>query len=102
MRRCILLILLLAALPLGAQPLRVAFVGDPQVDDETELGYARRSVYAELQARKDIDLAIFLGDMVNDDVSLLVAFVWISDQLAPSATVNHRVEKLIARMVEKI
>ncbi len=81
MRRCILLMLLLAALPLGAQPLRVAFVGDPQVDDETELGYARRSVYAELRARKDIDLAIFLGDMVNDDVSLLVPTRAILDSL---------------------
>ena len=43
-----------------------------------------------------------LCDAVAADVSLLVAFVWISDQLAPSATVNHRVEKLIARMAEKI
>lgn len=28
--------------------LRVALVGDPQVDDSTEMGYARRSVYREL------------------------------------------------------
>ena len=67
---CLLLALLLV-LPLGARRLRVAFVGDPQVDNEKELGYARRSVYRELRERSDIDLAIFLGDLVNDDVALL-------------------------------
>lgn len=67
---CLLLALLLV-LPLGARRLRVAFVGDPQVDNEKELAYARRSVYKELRERKDLDLAIFLGDLVNDDVALL-------------------------------
>jgi predicted phosphodiesterase len=62
---------LLLALPLGAKRLRVAFVGDPQVDNEKELGYARRSIYKELRERKDLDLAIFLGDLVNDDVAFL-------------------------------
>lgn len=58
-------------LNLGAKPLRVAFVGDPQVNDSTELGYARRSIYRELQGRRDLDLVIILGDLVNDDVRLL-------------------------------
>lgn len=62
---------LLLVLPLGAKRLRVAFVGDPQVDNEKELGYARRSIYKELRERKDLDLAIFLGDLVNDDVAFL-------------------------------
>ena len=59
------------ALPLQAQPLRVAFVGDPQVDSEMDLSYARKTVYAELRDRKDMDLAIFLGDVVNDRMDLL-------------------------------
>jgi len=71
MKHTLCLLLTLLALPLWARPLRVAFVGDPQVDNETELGYARRSVYRELRERSDIDFAIFLGDLVNDDVSLL-------------------------------
>ncbi len=57
--------------PASAQKLRVAFVGDPQVDSETELSYARRSIYRELRERKDIDLAVFLGDLVNDKPELL-------------------------------
>ena len=65
------LLLLAAAFPLQAQRLRVAFVGDPQVDNETELAYARRSVYRELRERKDLDLTVFLGDLANDDVNLL-------------------------------
>ena len=72
MKRVLCILLLIAlALPLGAKRLRVAFVGDPQVDNETELSYARRSVYRELRERTDVDLAIFLGDLVNDDVALL-------------------------------
>lgn len=51
--------------------LKVAFVGDPQVNDSTELQYARKSVYRELRERKDIDLAIFLGDIVNDSMEML-------------------------------
>ena len=50
---------------------RVAFVGDPQVDNETELTYARESIYSELRERSDIGLAVFLGDLVNDDVRFL-------------------------------
>ena len=53
------------------KPLKVAFVGDPQVNDSTEMRYARESVYSELAGRKDIDLGIFLGDLVNDNTSLL-------------------------------
>lgn len=40
--------------------LRVALVGDPQVDDSTEMGYARRSVYRDLYGRRDLDMCIFL------------------------------------------
>ncbi|MGN0188594.1 MAG: hypothetical protein ACI395_03685, partial [Candidatus Cryptobacteroides sp.] len=61
------------SLPSPARGLRVAFVGDPQVDDSLELGFARRSIYRELMQRKDIDLAVFLGDLANDDTSMLPA-----------------------------
>lgn len=50
---------------------RVAFIGDPQVDNEQELSYARASIYQELKQRKDIDLVVVLGDLVNDNPSLL-------------------------------
>ena len=50
---------------------RVAFVGDPQVDNPVELEYARKSVYKELQERKDLDLVVILGDLVNENVSLI-------------------------------
>lgn len=61
--------------------LRVALVGDPQVDDSTEMGYARRSVYRELRGRRDLDMCIFLGDMVNDNMSLLPESVGVIDSL---------------------
>ena len=61
--------------------LRVALVGDPQVDDSTEMGYARRSVYRELQGRRDLDMCIFLGDLVNDNMSLLPESVGVVDSL---------------------
>lgn len=61
--------------------LRVALVGDPQVDDSTEMGYARRSVYRELRVRRDLDMCIFLGDLVNDNMSLLPESVGVVDSL---------------------
>lgn len=61
--------------------LRVALVGDPQVNDSTEMGYARRSVYRELRGRRDLDMCIFLGDLVNDNMSLLPESVGVVDSL---------------------
>lgn len=61
--------------------LRVALVGDSQVDDSTEMGYARRSVYRELRGRRDLDMCIFLGDLVNDNMSLLPESVGVIDSL---------------------
>ena len=61
--------------------LRVALVGDPQVDDSTEMGYARRSVYRELRGRRDLAMCIFLGDLVNDNMSLLPESVGVVDSL---------------------
>lgn len=61
--------------------LRVAFIGDPQVDNETEMGYAGKSVYKDLANRKDIDIAVFLGDLVNDNMTLLPESVRVIDSL---------------------
>lgn len=61
--------------------LRVAFIGDPQVDNETEMGYAGKSVYKDLASRKDIDIAVFLGDLVNDNMTLLPESVRVIDSL---------------------
>ena len=61
--------------------LRVALVGDPQVDDQAEMGYARRSVYRELRGLRDLDMCIFLGDLVNDNMSLLPESVGVVDSL---------------------
>ncbi len=61
--------------------LRVAFVGDPQVDDATQLGYARASIYRELRERKDLDLVILLGDLVNDKMEYLAPTVASLDSL---------------------
>lgn len=61
--------------------LRVALVGDPQVDDSTEMGYARRSVYRELRGRRDLDMCVFLGDLVNDNMTLLPESVGVIDSL---------------------
>ena len=65
----------------GGRVLRVALVGDPQVDDSTEMGYAQRSVYRELRVRHDLDMCIFLGDLVNDNMSLLPESVGVVDSL---------------------
>ncbi|MBQ1210116.1 MAG: metallophosphoesterase [Bacteroidales bacterium] len=63
---------LLLAIPQGfAGNFRVAFVGDPQVDNEEELRYAQKSIYKELRERKDLDMVIILGDVVNDNTEWL-------------------------------
>ena len=59
----------------------VALVGDPQVDNPVEMGYARRSIYRDLRGRRDLDLCIFLGDLVNDNMSLLPESLSVIDSL---------------------
>ena len=61
--------------------LRVALVGDPQVDNPVEMGYARRSIYRDLRGRRDLDMCIFLGDLVNDNMSLLPESLGVIDSL---------------------
>lgn len=61
--------------------LRVALVGDPQVDNPVEMRYARRSIYRDLRGRRDLDLCIFLGDLVNDNMSLLPESLGVIDSL---------------------
>lgn len=43
-----------------------------------------------------------LFEVIPADQSLLLGFVWISDELAPSALVNNRIEKLLKRIGEKL
>ncbi len=62
---------LVAAPSSYSRPLRVAFVGDPQADGMRQLEYCRKTIYKELRERKDLDLVIVLGDLVNDQVDLL-------------------------------
>ena len=59
----------------------MAFVGDPQVDNATQLGYARTGVLNELRGRGDLDLVIFLGDLVNDKMELLAPMTESLDSL---------------------
>lgn len=66
---------------LPARNLRVAIVGDPQVDNETELNYARRSIYKELRERSDLDMVLILGDLVNDKTALFVPTIASLDSL---------------------
>jgi len=65
------LFLFSASVCAGRGRLRVAFVGDPQVDNEVELDYARRSVFRELRERRDLDLVVVLGDLVNENAALM-------------------------------
>ncbi|MEG2061561.1 MAG: calcineurin-like phosphoesterase C-terminal domain-containing protein [Alistipes sp.] len=50
---------------------RVAVVGDIQVDNEEQLGFAQRSILSELSSRTDLDFLIHMGDLVNDKPELL-------------------------------
>ncbi len=43
-----------------------------------------------------------LCEAMPADECLLLAFVWLSDELAPSSTVSDRVGKLISRITEKL
>ncbi len=49
---------------------RVLVFGDPQPDDRRELGYFERDILSEL-AETDAAFGFSLGDLVNDDLSLL-------------------------------
>ena len=62
--------------------LRVAFVGDPQADESGQVVYNQRSIFRELHTRKDLDLVIVMGDIVNDDVSLLDPSIESLDSLS--------------------
>ena len=62
--------------------LRVAFVGDPQADGSGQVVYNQRSIFKELRTRKDLDLVIVLGDIVNDDVKLLDPSIASLDSLS--------------------
>ena len=43
-----------------------------------------------------------LYDVLANQQQLLLAFVWIADELMPSATVADRIQKLVKRITERI
>ncbi|ERJ58835.1 calcineurin-like phosphoesterase C-terminal domain-containing protein [Sphingobacterium paucimobilis] len=70
----------------------IGAIGDVQVDNEEELGYASRSVLQELAQRQDLAFNIFLGDLVNDNMPLLPKLKNALEKIAtPSWTLvgNH-------------
>ena len=71
---------------------RIGAIGDIQMKDHQEINYANQSVIAELMERHDIDFNIFLGDQINETLSLLPTVNKMIDALPmPSWTVlgNH-------------
>jgi ribonuclease P protein component len=43
-----------------------------------------------------------LSGKVTDSASLLLAFIWVADELAPTSKVEDRVVRLLTRISEKI
>lgn len=64
-------------------PTRFSFgiIGDVQVDNTIELGYAIRTLFTELQQPKPWSFALFMGDLVNDDPNLFPYMVAQLEQL---------------------
>lgn len=56
-------------------------IGDVQVDNTVELGYAVRSLFTELQHPKPWSFALFMGDLVNDNTDLFPPMVNQLDRL---------------------
>ncbi|MDR2626533.1 MAG: calcineurin-like phosphoesterase C-terminal domain-containing protein, partial [Dysgonamonadaceae bacterium] len=74
------------------QTFRVAVIGDVQVGDFHEIDYANQTLMPELIDLKEIDFALFLGDLVNNDPSLFPYVKEMTEQLPyPSRFVfgNH-------------
>lgn len=49
----------------------IAAIGDVQVSDQEEFGFAAKSIFSELIERKDIDFNLVLGDLVNNNMEIL-------------------------------
>lgn len=43
-----------------------------------------------------------LWDAIPSEESLLIGFIWVSDELSPSDIVTERIKKLLTRIGEKI
>lgn len=52
--------------------LKVAIVGDVQVKNMDELYYAQTTIFSELADNKAIDFAVFMGDLSNDNDTILL------------------------------
>lgn len=53
-----------------ASKFAIGAIGDIQMKDYQEINYANQSILSELMLRKDIDFNIFLGDQINENISL--------------------------------
>ena len=51
---------------------RVDVIGDVQVNDMDELHYAQQTVFSELMQNGDKDFTLFMGDLSNDNDSMLL------------------------------
>ncbi len=77
---------------------KIGAIGDVQVSNIQEIGYANSTIMSELIFRTDIDFNIFLGDLVNDNIEDLPLFKQTLERLpAKSWTVagNHDRDKSI-------
>ena len=75
-----------------AKQFRLNVIGDVQVGDSQELDYALRTLWPELLREEPGTVNLFLGDMVNDNLSLLPVLKTLMQQLpGPSWTLvgNH-------------
>jgi len=71
---------------------RIGAIGDIQVGDTDEMNYAGKTIFQELAGRRDIAFHLILGDLVNDQMSLLPLFKDMLNALpSPSWTLvgNH-------------
>ncbi len=74
---------------------RFAIIGDPQVDNEQQFTYAQMSM-SEIASRKDLDGAIIMGDLVNDNIEDLPQFSsLIKEMPQPTWSIigNHDITK---------
>ena len=78
----------------------VGAIGDVQVSDRQEIGYANNTVMDELANRTDLKFNLFLGDLVNDNVEDLFLFRQMLEALpVDSWTIagNHDRDEVIGK-----
>ena len=69
---------LIRGLDRGEGPIRTAMLADPQTTDHRELGWYRDRILTPLAGEEGIAAAFVLGDIMNDDLSLLPRYTRLS------------------------